>query len=491
MRACLGLILVALAPVGCEDSTPTPSDAALPDASVGVAPATASPRSQLRAFPVSLAQARNAAGVAFSEVPDLAVPDPPSPDLAAPEPTPPDLAAPNPTARDLTVPLADHPPDLAHPDLAPVNPWPAVDLVRYGSGDGLDGPIIDANVDDGQNLWAASPDALYLLRPGAAHFQRYTAADGLHIQSFIDPAGNPNTTSITAIAGGRSSEVYVGYYGYESDDRYADTLAQRQLGQADRVVVGSDGNLQIVRYEFRCDAQHSVCWEDRSPRRMLYAHTGAAAGHLFIGFDHGVTHVYQDRFGDHIHVETWWHYPNGSITEKMGEWFGLAVLPTGELWTAGAYGAGLQTWNSDPPTWVTQHYRYAFTLLSSNHDLDQPSGYREDNRGVAVTPDGNVWFATLRNGLWSWNSSSNGYGSIRHWDAAGLPSDLNDIAADPDGTLWIVTWGGQLLRFDPASSTVRTWADGDGVLRVWVDPTVSPRAVYVSMSSGVAVIRAK
>ena len=66
-----------------------------------------------------------------------------------------------------------------------------------------------------------------------------------------------------------------------------------------------------------------------------------------------------------------------------------------------------------------------------------------------------------------------------------------DVQADPDGTLWLVTSGGALLRFDPASGSVQTWPGVSGVTRIYVDSTVTPRAVYVSMSGGLAVIRAK
>jgi hypothetical protein len=453
--------------------------------------------------------------------PDLLPPDPSTVDAAAPPSATPDLGVPGEVdaavAVDLAAPAdasipttlvdasipttlvdastpADPPRDLAHaaPDLAPFNPWPATDIVTYGAANNLQGPIIDANVDDAQNIWAVSPDALYLLRPGQASFLRYTADDGLHIVPFVDPAGNPAVSNITAVAGARGGEAYVGYYGYESDDRFADTLAQRQLGQADRVVVGSDGKLQVVvRYEFRCDAEHSTCWEDRSVRRMLYAHSGAAAGHLFIGFDHGVTHLFNDQFGDHIHVETWYVSPV-YLGEKMGEQYGLFVLPDGKLWTAGAYGVGDQNWNPDPPSWVQGSFQYALTLFTDSHDLNVVDGYREDNRGVAVTPDGTVWFATLRQGLVSWNPASGTYSTVKRWSAPGLDGQwFLDLAADPDGTLWLVTFDGQLLRFDPATAAVRTVSDVSNVNRVWVDATVTPRAVYVSMAGGLAVIHAR
>ena len=67
-----------------------------------------------------------------------------------------------------------------------------------------------------------------------------------------------------------------------------------------------------------------------------------------------------------------------------------------------------------------------------------------------------------------------------------------DIAADPDGTLWIVDGAGRLLRFNPSNLSLVVWPGVSNVIRVVVDTTVSPRAVYASMGDqGLAVIRAK
>jgi hypothetical protein len=370
----------------------------------------------------------------------------------------------------------------------PAGPWPVADVTFYGAAQGL-GAILDANPDDNQNIWAAAQATLYLLRPGTTQFVRFTAADGLHIQGFTDPYGQANQTSITAIAGGHANEVFVGYYGYETlGDPYKDTEAQKELGNGDRVTIGTDGKLSIVRYLFRCDyAFYNGCWENRSPRRILYAHYGIAAGHVFFGFNHGVSHVYNDAFGDHVHPEVW--YQPGSL-EKVGEFFGLALLPSGDLWMAGRYGVGLQPWMATPHfKWVDGNFKYAFTTDSSDHGLNVPTGYHEDNRGAAVTPDGVLWLARLGGGLVSWNPKSGTYGSIVNYPQ--VPSDLLDLQADADGTLWLVNTSGSLLRFDPRTGRLSTFGGVSGVTRIYLDTSVAPRAVYASTSGGLAVIRAK
>jgi hypothetical protein len=377
----------------------------------------------------------------------------------------------------------------------------------------LIGDILDAGPDDAQNMWVVTPDTLYVLRPGQTTFKPFTAADGLHVQSFTDPNGLPAVTNITAIAGGHANEVFVGYRGYEGDIPppapprccvpNADFSDPRwSLGQADKVTLNPDGTIQVLRYLFKCDTSAN-CWEEQSVRRIVHAHKGTAAGHTFIGFDHGVTHLFNDTFGDHTHVQTLWHYEDGRNIQRMGEQYGLDVFPNGDLLTAGAYGVGTQPFNPDPRAWVLANFIWAFTTNgpaepynTGAHDLIVPEGYREDNRGAAVTPDGTAWWVSLHTGLSSYNNATAGknYSFVRTWDnVPGLPtSGLLDIAADPDGTLWIIDSSRRLLRFDPATLTVQVWPGISNARRVVVDTTVVPRAVYVSMGiNGLTVIRAK
>lgn len=407
-------------------------------------------------------------------------------------------------------PATNPPPTTNPPPGGAAGPWPLSDLTLYAAGQNLTGTVIDAGPDDAQNIWAVTADALYVLRPGQTTFRRYTAGDGLHVQTYTDPStGQVTVSDITAMAGGRSNEVFVGYKGFEGEVpppapprccvAFADFSDPRfHLGQADKVTLNADGSIAVRRYEFLCDATVN-CWEEASARRMVFGHNGTAAGHLFIGFDHGVTHVVNDTWGDHIHVETAWHNPNGTVTLKQGEQYGLAIFPNGDLLTAGGYGVGRQPWNADPKAWVLNNFVWAMTTNgpaepynTGAHSLDVPSDYRENNRGAAITPDGTSWWVSPATGLSSY-SSGDFSNTVHYTSVAGLPATgLLDIAADPDGTLWIVDNGGRLLRFNPSNSSVQVWPGVSNVRRVVVDTTVTPRAVYVSMGGqGLAVIRAR
>jgi hypothetical protein len=315
------------------------------------------------------------------------------------------------------------------------------------------------------------------------------------------------------MAGGQANQVFVGYRGYEGTipppappsccQPNADFSDPRwHLGQADKVTLNADGSIAVRRYEFLCDATTN-CWEERSARRMVFGHGGTAAGHLFIGFDHGVVHVVNDTWGDHIHVETNWHFPDGRVVTKQGDQYGLALFPNGDLLTASGYGVGAQSWNVDPKAWVLGPFVWAMTTFGpaepynkGEHDLDVPSDYREPNRGAAVTPDGTSWWVSTTTGLSSYNHSIGqfDFSQTRHYTSVpGLPATgLIDVAADPDGSLWIVDDSGRLLRFNPSASAVQVWPGVSGARRVVMDTTVTPRALYVSMGNqGLAVIRAQ
>jgi hypothetical protein len=167
-----------------------------------------------------------------------------------------------------STPAASTPPSQPPPSEQPppqAGPWPVTDLTLYAAAQSLTGTIIDASPDQAQNIWAVTPDALYVLRPGQTMFTRYSAADGLHVQTYTDPATGQQTVSdITATAGGNANEVFVGYRGYEETipppapppccEPNADFSDPRwHLGQADKVTLNPDGTIQVRRYEFLCD----------------------------------------------------------------------------------------------------------------------------------------------------------------------------------------------------------------------------------------------
>src|SRR5262249_21179628 len=139
---------------------------------------------------------------------------------------------------------------------APMNNVPDAPVVAppgqtdWGPAAGLTEAIWDVSTDEGGNIWAISQNTLYLMTPGAASFVPFGNANGLHIEPFVDPEGNPQTTFLTAVAGGGPNQVYLGYFGYEgSPDPFMDTDQQKQLGNGDRIDYDpATGQLAVHRY---------------------------------------------------------------------------------------------------------------------------------------------------------------------------------------------------------------------------------------------------
>ena len=366
------------------------------------------------------------------------------------------------------------------------SPADSVAATTWDASDGLVGPIYDVTTDEGGNVWAINPTNLFLLTPGASQFVAFGNADGLHVEPFTAADGSAQTTRLTALAGATPNRVYLGYYGYESNDPFGDTDAQKALGNGDRVDYDpATGRIAVNRYQFRCTFDKSHCWEDRSVRRIIVGHSGAAAGHAFFGFNHGTAHVANDVIGDHVHPEIIWHNGTSTVT-RYGECQALALNDDGTLWIGNRYGVGMMNWNPDPIGWLTAKFRIAFTTYTDNHALDVPWGYVEDNRGAAIAPDGTVWLVSDNLGLTSWNPATK-LSTMRHWAGTpGVPTTgLVDVAADVDGTIWLVTQSRALLHLDPATAAV-TVDPLQGARRLYLDKTVTPRVLYVAHNGGVA-----
>ncbi len=370
------------------------------------------------------------------------------------------------------------PPDLASVDLqgAPDLARPVTELEVLGGAQGLGGPIVDTSPDEAGNLWAVAPDALYIRRDGETTFRRYTNADGLHIFS-----------RILSVAGGGVDDGYVGLEGVETGNE-DDEPAIREPGKAEHVTLHRDGTITSKHYwDMHTDVSDNY-WITRSAYRLLYIHEGPAAGHLFMGGNHGIGHIYNDRWGDHVHVEAF-YMPEHSGT--YGSWYGLALDPaTNGLWTCGKIACGLQNWDPDPRAWVQGHNKFSFTVFTDDHEREVPHGYRENFVGVAVATDGTAYFLSRTEGLAAWLPGNYDYQNIHRVPVPGMGQPV-DIAADVDGTLFIADTN-QVLRLDPRTSTVATLPLPVGdIRRLYLDRRVQPRALYIASGEGVVIYRGK
>jgi len=429
----------------------------------------------------------------------------------------------------------------------PAGPWP-IDNRTYTAADGiLETPIVGTTTDETQNLWVATNDALYLLKPGDATFQRYAAADGLHFQSnpvsYCDRYlgggdhacpifGGAAAWGISEIVGGGSNEVFIGYHG--NDDGTQDwSDPNRHTGKVDRVRLNPDGSLQVDRFDLVLVGAGAQWWHNRTVQRMVFDHF-IHPHQLYVGLNHGVDRLSPDQFryprpdewfdtvnrewmGDHLHPHVC--YPSCDIdpnNQLMGDWRGLAIAPDGDLWVAGSWTAGKVRWDPDVFTWANRRGEVAFAWAFGDPyvrptPVDAPGFFNEPvfrppHEGdkvflsaVSVATDGRVWFASgpywidINYGVAVFDGSTfQTYDPVTQIGMA--ERNVRDLMALPDGRIALAGPNTGLVIWNPStgeSLSLRApdWLADDRVHRMELDTMVSPPALHVSTNSGATVIR--
>ncbi len=423
------------------------------------------------------------------------------------------------------------------------SPWP-IENRSFGAADGIaESPVVGFSTDEAQNRWVATPQALYLLRPGETRFRRFDASAGLHLQSnpvtYCDSwapdaacpiSGAAVDPGITEITGGGVNEVFVGYAGNTdgSQDFYD---PNRHTGKLDRVRLNGDGTLSVDRIDF-VSGSTAQFWHDRTVERLVYDHV-RHPHELYAGTNHGVVRILTDKIrapkagewfndvnkeymADHLHPRVCYHAPCAAdeSNQRIGDWRGLALAPDGDLWVAGKWTAGKIRWRQSPVDWFSRPGQQAFAIafgdpypLPGGTDFLNEPVFRVPLEGdtvslsaVAVATDGRVWFASD-----PWNPADPALG-VAVWDGRTFhPLDpyqdlgmseqaVADIAALPDGRLVFAGRSTGLVLYNP-STGARTplrghsWLPDDGVVRLEVDARSEPFALHVATKSGAAVLR--
>jgi hypothetical protein len=426
-------------------------------------------------------------------------------------------------------------------------PWPISNTI-YGAAQGIsETPIVGTTTDETQNLWVATHQALYLLKPGESAFRRFSAGDGLHLPGnpviYCDRdltggdracpiEGAAVEPGITEIVGGGPNEVFVGYQG---DDRGNGDWFDpgRHTGKLDRVRLQSSGRLQVDRFDLVLGATVEF-WHNRTVERMIYDHS-QHPHELYVGANHGVDLIRPDKFraprpgewfndvnkewmADHLHPQVCHHEtcpPNGS-NQLLGDWRGLALAADGSLWVAGRWTAGKIRWDANLVNWAERAGNLAFEFSFGNPYPSPPTGefvnepvFRPPMEGdplslsvFSVAPDGRVWFASgpyysgaldVPYGVAVWNGHL-----FRVYDPVtqiGMAErNVRDLVALPDGRIALAGPHSGLVIWDPApgahqSLRAPTWLADDNVQRMELDTMVAPPALHVSTETGAAVLR--
>jgi hypothetical protein len=404
-----------------------------------------------------------------------------------------------------------------------LGPFPSNPLVIYGSAQGLLEAPISASVDEGENLWVVTERALYLLQPGAKVFRRYTAQDGLHYgPGYTDPP------DITLVEGGTKGECFVGYFARDTNssmfkDAHMWTDPWAHKGKMDQVLVQPDGTLKVNRYDLR-NSNDGHYYETRTITSMVYDHF-QHPGNLYVGSNHGITriipakyypppHLDTDPFNtwderqwyaDHVHPHTCIGGPCTDPNRVMtfGDWFGLTLAADGRLWMGGLTNGGALWFKEKLEDWV-QSWKPVNPFSPSFEwppvFLPPDMGDPVNIRGVAVTPDGMVWFASGE--VENWRGRTYGIAAydgrlFTYFDPTALGAieyNILEVQALADGRLVLGFPDSGLLVWQPGDSkgrriTQRDGLPGERIGRMSQDQMHDPPLLLVPTDGGLAVFR--
>jgi hypothetical protein len=359
-------------------------------------------------------------------------------------------------------------------------PWPTTELVTYDASHGLQPPIVGASVDTGQNVYAVSNGALFVRRPGEGRFTRYDRnTNGLRDYRLF------------SVVGHRPGVAFVGYEGVfayppdtlseEEKANWLEPQAVRRSGDVQRIELAPAGIRAIGYVTHNSNTPVSGRFDhSRSIHELHVPRRGPSAGELFLGTEHGVVRYQGDRlFVDHIHIAT---VVGGS--QRFGPSRAMAVAPNGFLWYGNDFQFGGREWTPRRAEWL-EGARWFCPGHSWNARED-----RDFYEGMAVTPSGDVYAAGRGHGIVTIDAESIERRRCTRRQVAGVPDvNMRDLVADPDGSIWMGADSG-LYRYRPSSGA---WTKVPGleaaVQKLFLDDTVTPRAIYVSHARGLSVYR--
>ncbi|UXP32684.1 response regulator [Reichenbachiella agarivorans] len=142
---------------------------------------------------------------------------------------------------------------------------------------------------------------------------------------------------------------------------------------------------------------------------------------------------------DGINMQSYLHDADDSLSIRSNYVRSLYVTSDNKV-LVGTLAAGYSIYDEASETF----YQLQADNVPSELASATINGFYEDR-------EGNIWFATERNGLLVWNKRDNAFSQYRHNDndSWSISSNVvNGVIGDGRGNLWVATWGGGLNLFD-------------------------------------------
>ncbi|WP_375770051.1 hypothetical protein NR798_03950 [Archangium gephyra] len=427
--------------------------------------------------------------------PDAGTVEPPPVDAGTVEPDAGTVEPPPPPPVDAGTPDTD----AGTPDSGTVVYPDATGWSFYGPEHGAPHEVLGVTEDEGGNLWVAGgEEGLFLLRPGASTFERFTMDDGLRPYGYLKdgsaPVG-PKYLKVISVEGGPAGTVFVGYQGAaDCESNYYTPGAKNpnsyKSGDADKVTLTATG-IEVVHYDI--SSGPGVIGEESGGREKLCTILrivwDKTHGNLWFGANHGFAWGDPDYTGNptcngqrecsgvkehaHPHIEA--KDASGHVFRLTDAYYGVAVRPDGDVWFGGANRSTRFKYMSikTPRDFETARKQTENGSAIKNRidvwpDLVDEVGIpgpadRVDDlvSGMALMPDGSVWVSSFGRGLARMDAT----GVVNQY-ALGTGADryVSSLAKDPaDDSLWAGhRWGGGLTRLK--ADTVMRYSQALGAL---------------------------
>lgn len=403
----------------------------------------------------------------------------------------------SPTADAPVITLPDGGVIVVTPDAPPVHGMPGslagVTLLQAGHD------FNDVSADQGGNLWATTQQAVYFFRGGGGDPITYDTSNGLAQgqATWTDTYwfGTPEqpstqTTTFSAVAGGTAGEVFVGHLGMIGDRLQVDPAS---------------GAVQLVQSLAVTEAQQPDPAElgpqqqrEVTVLRAVMDLAGPLGGTVYFGGWHGTSALHAMTlprstsvcacadYEEHVH-------PFGDSGDSVfgTDVRGLALTPEGDLWMGDRRALYFMPERSLGPQ--TDFFQsVGIPGRPEGSTIDVFPGVDDFTYGIALDANGGIYVASFGNGLAYLAPGS--YAPTYFTAADTLPSnDLTDVVVDRDGDVWIGTHGAGIARYSPSAATFTYYTAKSGlpsgnIRRISIDPfRTDARVLYIATDNGIAI----
>ncbi|WNG31453.1 hypothetical protein F0U62_10070 [Cystobacter fuscus] len=409
---------------------------------------------------------------------------PPAPMPDAPTPVP-----------DTPTPVPDTPPT---PTTPPPPPEAAIDFPTvpgwtfYGTQHGGPRRIYGVSADEGGNVWVAGgEDGLFVLRPGATTFQRFTMEQGLRPYGYMPDGSAPmgeKYLKVISVAGGPADTVFVGYEGRpgKGDEHCENNWdgsrpdpSRYKSGDADKVTLRADGSLQVVHYDI-FSGPGIVAAEMRGREKLcsiLRIAYDKNTQSVWFGGNHGFARGDANYQGnptcngqldcsgvmEHVHPAIN-AYPDILLTDA---YYGVSVHSSGDVLFGGAnrstrflYGTtGNDYWEAQSRTEDSPYVSNRIDIwpdLVGEGSMPKPAERDDDNVSAMSVVGDTVWVSSFTKGLARMNVNGGDVQYVSLGEKA--EKALTAVEArTADGSVWVgARWLGIVYRLQ--GGAVKTYS---------------------------------